>query len=443
LRILVVSNGFPPRGKWGTEFYTQELVRGLAARGHALAVLHPERGGARPRYTLEELDEGGLPLFLLHNPGGSRSAFQESYADAAVDERFAGVLERWRPDLVHFTYLLFGLSVRLPEVALARGVPSVLTLTDYGLACHRGQMFDQRLAPCGGPHPPAVCARCVRSASRYDGSRAEVLLRRAVAGLAARLGGLGVVVVTADLARREQHARAALGAVRRIIAPTPVVAERLRAFGAPPERIVELVYAFDERPWQAARPEPRGPEHVFAFLGQFAPQKGLTVLLDAVERMQARLPESVEPWHLRLYGAPAGSRHRRYGPAALARASVREGLRVRLEGAFEPACAPAVFSELSTIVVPSLWDENAPLTLLQARAAGVPVVASDVRGIACVLGPEHGRLVPPGDPQALADGMRAELLARRRRTRAPGLPLSLAEHLDRIEEIHGAARAGS
>jgi glycosyltransferase involved in cell wall biosynthesis len=88
-----------------------------------------------------------------------------------------------------------------------------------------------------------------------------------------------------------------------------------------------------------------------------------------------------------------------------------------------------------------LCDENPPLPVLQARAAGVPVVASDVPGIAEVLGPLHGRLCAPGDARALADALRAELLAGRRRTASPGLPLALDEHLARIEEIHGEARS--
>ena len=54
MKILVVSNGFPPRGQWGTEYYTHQLVSGLVERGHEVAVLHPERDGSRSRYTLEE-----------------------------------------------------------------------------------------------------------------------------------------------------------------------------------------------------------------------------------------------------------------------------------------------------------------------------------------------------------------------------------------------------
>ncbi|MEM7310395.1 MAG: glycosyltransferase [Planctomycetota bacterium] len=436
MKVLVVSNGFPPRGKWGTEFYTKELVHGLAARGHELAVLHPERSGSRPRYSLEEDEVRGVPVYLLHNPGGGKG-FAGSYRDDDVERVFAELLARLQPDLVHFTYLLWGLSARLPLVARDAGVPVVITLTDYGLLCHRGQMFDHRLTRCEGPHPPDVCARCIRTPSRYDGAPLAVAAKRAAASAMAAVGGLGRVVTTGDLVEREAVTREALGAAARLIAPTRVLAEAFRAFGAPAESLVELVYSFDDAPWRAALPAPTGEVHAFGFLGQFGPHKGLATLLEAVEIMERRLPESVEPWELRLYGGPPGGRHRRFAPKVFAR---DRGPRVRVCKPFEPEEAPAVFAELGTIVVPSTWDENAPLTVLQARAAGVPVVGSSVAGIAEVVEEgTHGALVPPGDAPALADALRAELLARRRRTAAPGLPQGLAAHLDRIEEVHRAA----
>ena len=33
MRVLVVCNGFPPSGQWGTEFYSHQLATGLAGRG--------------------------------------------------------------------------------------------------------------------------------------------------------------------------------------------------------------------------------------------------------------------------------------------------------------------------------------------------------------------------------------------------------------------------
>ncbi len=434
MKVLVVSNGFPPRGKWGTEFYTKELVTGLVARGHEVSVLHPDRTGGESRYTLQATQENGVPVYLLHNPGDPRKSFEDSYSNPEVERVFENLLKRIQPDLVHFTYLLWGLSARLPVVAREVGVPAVVTLTDYGLLCHRGQMFDWRLRRCFGPHPPEVCARCIREPSRFDDTPARLVARRAAVRTLAAVGGLGVVVATEQLARREGVVREALEAADHMIAPTEVLAETFLQWGVRGEKLSRLVYSLDDTPLHSARRPPEGAQVNFGFLGQFTPHKGLGTLLAAVERMEHRLPESVEPWELRLFGAPAGNRHRRFADTLFAR---DRGPRVRVLGSFEPEEAPGVLAELSAIVIPSEWDENAPLTALQARAAGIPVVASNVRGIAEVIEHGvHGLLFEPGDDEGLADAMRAIILHRMVRIEDPGLPLELGEHLDRVEEIY-------
>ncbi|QDU66771.1 glycosyltransferase [Engelhardtia mirabilis] len=434
MRILVVSNGFPPRGRWGTEFYTAQMVAGLRERGHEVAVLHPDRSGSSPRYTVEEVKgEGDVDVFLLHNTGDPGKAFDDSYSNRQVDRVFGEVIERWQPELVHFTYLLWGLSIGMPEVARARGLSTVLTTTDYGLLCHRGQMFDWHYRRCGGPHPAEVCARCVREFSRDDAPPVERALRRAlVAGLAA-MGGLGMVVTTADLEQRAARVAEALAAVDHVILPTRVLGEAFARSGVPADRMTDLVYGIDDRPYHAARTAPPAEPVVFGYLGQFTPHKGLDVLVEAVHILQHRLPESVEPWFVRLYGSAAGGRHTRYAPRVLGKLSPRM---VTMK-AFSPEQAPTVLAELHALIMPSLWDENAPLTCLQARAAGIPMLASDVRGISEVIEHgEHGLLFPPGDAAALADAMREVILGRLGRHPNPSLPVGLDEHLDVLEGIY-------
>jgi len=433
MKCLVVSNGYPPRGGFGTEFYTRELVRGLVRRGHGVSVLHPERGGTRPRYTLEPVREEGVPVYLLHNPGDPGKGFEPSYRDAAVERAFVALLAEVRPDLVHFTYLLWGLSLRLPELARAQGVPSVATLTDYGLLCHRGQMFDARLARCGGPHPPARCARCIRTPSAAEHGALARLLRRTAGESLALLGGLGRVPVRADLERREQEVRGALAALARLIAPTRGMLEHFSRAGTPREKLVELVYSFDasEYRWLG-----RGERVRFGFLGQFAPHKGLACLLRAARELETLAPRA--DWELVLYGRPSG-RYRRWAEQELRR---HAGARVRVAEPFAHADAPRILGELSALVAPSEWDENAPLAVLQARAVGLPVIGTDVPGIAeIVRTPVQGRLVPVGDAHALASAMQAVLTGELSAPVEPGLPLALDAHLARLEAIYASVRA--
>jgi glycosyltransferase involved in cell wall biosynthesis len=440
VRLLVVSNGFPPRGQWGTEFYTHELVRGLVDRGHEIAVLHPDRDGRRTRYTLERAKGvDGIPVYLLHNEGDPDKVFNDSFRDPRVDEIFRAVVREWNPDVVHFTYLLWGLSVRMPVVAAEEGIPTVVTLTDYSLACHRGQMFDWTMKRCFGPHPPEVCARCIREPGRWDGTFAEVIAKRVAVRTLASVGGVGKVVMPADLASREETVREAIASVDHLIAPTQVIGEAFHKLGAPLDRMTRLCYGLDPTPLVGARPEPDDRTIRFGFLGQFTPHKGLGALLRAVDIIRHRLPESVEPWEVMLYGRPTGGRNREYARTLF---SVDHGPRVKIEEPFSPLECGEVLKTLNAVIVPSEWDENAPLTVLQARAAGVPVIASDVPGIREVLEHGvHGLLFPLGDSEALADAMREVVLRKISRTGRYELPVTLEDHLDRIEEIYAGVRS--
>lgn len=455
MKVLFVTNGFPPRGRWGTEFYTWQLVGGLVSRGFEVAIMHPVRDSKSPRYTLGRctaavppVDKNGhgpeVPVYLLHNAGDPQKGFEASYLDDEVAKRFDQVLEDEQPDLVHFTYLLWGLSVNLPSVAKLRGIPSVVTLTDYGLLCHRGQMYNSQLKRCEGPHPANVCARCIREPSRFDDPPGRLLLNRVLIRTAAALGGLGRVVTTNDLVAREAVVRSALEDVAHFIAPTRVFARIFQEWGIPQAKLTQLVYAFDHEPYLVAVPEPPRATPAepirFGYMGQFTPHKGIETLLKAIRICQARLPESVEPWRVHLYGRAAGGRHRMFADKLL---GGDLEARIVVEEPFEPHEAPQILARLNAVIVPSEWDENAPLTILQARAAGVPVIGSDMEGIVEVVEPpKHGSIFPVHDERGLADAMREVILGQQKRRAGNAMPMDLNQHLDRVVEVYSAAATG-
>ncbi len=151
---------------------------------------------------------------------------------------------------------------------------------------------------------------------------------------------------------------------------------------------------------------------VVAFVGEARRKKGLTTLLPAFARVCARYDP---PATLLLVGgvrkddAPIVEVFRRQNSA----------LQLRVVPNVPHEQLPAYYRLADLLVFPSLRD-GMPNALLEGMACEKAVVASEVGGIADVLGdrqPEAGRLVPPADIDALADAMQELLSDPSRRAR--------------------------
>jgi glycosyltransferase involved in cell wall biosynthesis len=149
---------------------------------------------------------------------------------------------------------------------------------------------------------------------------------------------------------------------------------------------------------------------VVGTIGGITSKKGHGVWLDAAERMLAKAPGATVVWvGLPIEGAAV---ERRIEAAGL-------GGRVILAGYRENAAE--FLRAFDVFCLPSL-HEGLPLSVLEALAAGVPVVATSAGGIPEALARGGGVLVPPGDADALANAL-LELIAdpsRRRRLSAEG-----------------------
>jgi phosphatidylinositol alpha-mannosyltransferase len=118
------------------------------------------------------------------------------------------------------------------------------------------------------------------------------------------------------------------------------------------------------------------------FVGRPEPRKGLPVLLDAF----ARLDDDTE---LILVGP-----------------TDRYGGRVRALGRVDETRLREELASADVVCAPSLRGESFGLVLVEAMAAGAPVVASRITGYEEVVPDEAGVLVPPGDADALAEALR-------------------------------------
>jgi glycosyltransferase involved in cell wall biosynthesis len=149
---------------------------------------------------------------------------------------------------------------------------------------------------------------------------------------------------------------------------------------------------------QAARREP-GVRTVL-FLGRLVPIKGAAVLLEAA----ARLPAACVPVRVPVRVIVAGDGPLRPALAAQARA-LGDRCEVALVGEVRGADRDRLVATADVLVVPSLpvagRTEGAPVTVLEAMAAGVPVIASRTGGLA-ELPADTATLVEPGNAENLA-----------------------------------------
>ena len=221
-----------------------------------------------------------------------------------------------------------------------------------------------------------------------------------------------------------------------VIAVTEQERQRLSEF-VPRKRIRVIPHGIDLRGWSSTEapgtPAPGGPTlppRYLLYTGRIAQNKGLPLLLDAL----ARIPPA-ERLPVVLMGGDWGKR------PALELQARRLGIDhdlVWLGHVDDPITYRAVFRRASAFTFPSEWEAFG-LVLLEAMAAGIPIVATAVGGVPEVLEDGRaGRLVPYGDPDALANGIR-EVLGSPERSRgfvAAGLRRVRHYSWDRIIEEH-------
>jgi glycosyltransferase involved in cell wall biosynthesis len=281
----------------------------------------------------------------------------------AAQRDLAALLDTAKPDVFHLHNPYPLLSPWVVRTAHAHGVPVIQTVHNYRQVCSSGLYFRDGHAchDCRGKVLgwPAVAHRC------YRGSAAQSALMATTLAV---------------------H-RGTWRSVDRYIALTDKIAAHLRDYGIPDERIVIKPNALPD----PGEPAPLGEGFLYA--ARLAPEKGLALLLDAWRRH----PDgSLGP--LRI----AGDGELR--PLAEQAAAERDD--VSYLGTLDRAGMAAARHAAAVVVAVPTWDDVLPTVILEAMAAGRPVVGTDVGGIPYLIGTDRattaaGWVVEP-DPDALA-----------------------------------------
>ena len=202
-------------------------------------------------------------------------------------------------------------------------------------------------------------------------------------------------------------------AAETMVVPSPSVAEAAHHWaGVPEEKIVVIPNAIDLADWtdaQSTVPAENPRPYPITFIGRLDPIKNVPTLIKAVAMLSPLV-------HLHIYGEGADR-------ARIESEIEKTGASVTMHGSI--ARPQSALKQSGLLVLPSL-AEGFGLVLIEAMAAGVPVVATDVPGIRDVVrNGETGLLVKAGDADSIVAavtslmndlGLRQRLIASARNT---------------------------
>jgi len=381
-----VSELYPPSAG-GLEYHVQGLAHELARRQHDVhvATLGPNDSqrfdGVVPVHQIRS--------FAARLPGlhaDRTRPFHPPFADPGVRRQLKVLLDQIAPEVVHaHNWMVASLPKQAP--------PIILSSHDYAWICPKRTLIRPDGSICSGPN----IARCTPCGREQYG-----LVRSLAVDLATRYG-------------------------RMMVSPTAHVAvsTAVQTALSPFTGHLPIVISNFVDPFVAYGPDvdvPGLPDEPFAlFAGDALAHKGIHVLLAAWSADPKPCPLVVAS----LHGAKLS-----WPPYVRAMSLTREQM-------------ITAWRRAAVALVPSIWNDPCPTVAIEAMAQGVPVVGSDVGGLADIVdNGVSGLLVGPGDSQALRGAVTALISDPERRNslgeaaRASATRWMLPEITSRLEALY-------
>ena len=353
-RILMIAHAHPDHSRGGGEIAAYNLHKRLNQSAEHSSVF-------LARHARPELLHCGTPL-----AGTGRSAeiimyanmpdwFRFSQPDKAMIWRdFRQTLITTRPNIVHLHHYLFlGLELIREIRNFDPRIRIVMTLHEYWAICHNeGQMVRKDRSLCH-ESSPAACAQCFA-----DRTPQEFMLRKL-------------------------FIRSHFDLVDTFVSPSHFLKDRYVSWGLAEQRIhvIENILADNQN---ISMQTMGGPNHEsfdimrLAFFGQINWFKGLDLLLDAIKLLPKHIRTRIS---LDINGSGLEQQPYNLQKTIQNRLDELEDV-VSFRGAYTQGELPALMNAAHWMIMPSRWWENSPVVILEAAKHGLPVICSNIGGMA-------------------------------------------------------------
>lgn len=380
MRILLV-NKFHYR-KGGAETYYLTVGYELERMGHEVAYFsmrHPDNLPCEwDKYFVTQREYNNVKNPLK----AARDGMALIYSPEAK-RNFQALCEEFRPDVVHLNNVHRQITLSILDAPYLREnkVPVFYTAHDYVTVCPGYLMLDG---------DGRVCDACLE-----DGRYRHCIERRCVKGSRAKS-------VLAAMEASFNRAHKSNRRIDRVIAPSRFMRAKLIEGGWPEGKVVFLQNFADDaildRAANAGADATDRENPYLLFFGRLSAEKGVDTLLRAFD---ASLPNLPQDMRLVVVGDGPDAADFKALASSLGCAS-----RIEFAGYQTGGALQAYVERASLAIASSRWRENMPYSIVEAFAAGTPVIGTNIGGIPELVDEgKTGFICEPGGVQSMADAI--------------------------------------
>lgn len=348
-KILFVMYGWKETG--GGTTFPHAVAQELSRRGFDMSVFYAslKYDPSFSPYSIEQHSEGKIQLFGLFNRPATFNDPdnpEREILDTNVVEKFRQVVESVQPDIIHF-HNFHGLTLALPKIAKEYNIPLVYTPHNYHLIDPNLYLFNSDLSLWVDTDffsNSELIQKNPRKLKAYE-QRQEV---------SRQILSDWLDLTLAVSQRQKELLLEFSGATEKIT----VVHQA--------HPIVDSLWQNEKLKSEAARKLPERLRYVF--LGGVMPHKGVHMLARAAQYF---IPNDVE---FHIYGF-AGAKYLEQLQ------KIDKKKIIQFHGEYQPEALGEIASSCDIGIFPSIWEDCAPLVLLEMNAMRLPIIAANIGGI--------------------------------------------------------------
>lgn len=360
----MINKYFYQRG--GSEKYMFDLINLLKSNGHEViefSMQHPKNlPSAYSEYFIKNIDFSKNEGFLKYLLKAGHAIFSFK-ASAKLEE----LIKKTKPDIAHLHNFNFQLTPSILFTLKKYNIPIVWTLHDYKFLCPNFRLFTKN----------QVCERC-KKYKYYNCFLYNCLNNsRPLSFLATIEMYLHKIILDS------------YKLIDAFIVPSKFLLEKVRQWGYPTDKFAQIYNCLNLTEYQPATQPGEG----ILYFGRLSPEKGLISLLTALKSLP----------HIKLEIAGEGPQK----TELMKFVADNRMDNVEFVGFKQGSELYDLIKKSRLIVVPSVWYENNPISIIEAMALAKPVLGAKIGGITELINNlKTGILFQPGDSEDLFDKLK-------------------------------------